>query len=148
MPNSLTTYTLEETAPLRSSTIALLHKNSLRFSAANTIICPRKAIVLGWVWSNGTLQASPHKLAALSSVEPPTTVQGLRSFVEAYMVLSHALPRFVELRDLPGPSHSRERIQRQNCVGRRTTAGLQNRPTYIGRQPNHHNPPTSRCPNG
>lgn len=95
MPKSLTTCTLEETAPLRSSTIALLHKNSLRFSAAKTIICPRKAIALGWVWSNGTLQASPHKLAALSSVEPPTTVQG--SFVGAYMVLSRVLPRFVEL---------------------------------------------------
>ena len=59
--------------------LALLQKNNLRLWAAKTIICPRKAIVLGWVWSNGTLQASPHKLAALSSVEPPSTVQGLRS---------------------------------------------------------------------
>ena len=44
----------------------LLQKNNLCLSAAKTIICPRKAVVLGWVWSNGTLQASPHKLAALS----------------------------------------------------------------------------------
>ena len=51
------------------------------------------------MWSNGTLQASPHKLAALSSVEPPSTVQGLRSFVGAYKVLSRVLPRFVELLD-------------------------------------------------
>ena len=51
--------------------LALLQKNNLCLSAAKTIIWPRKAIVLGWVWSNGTLQASPHKLAALSSVEPP-----------------------------------------------------------------------------
>ena len=79
--------------------LALLHKNSLRLSAAKTIICPRKAIVLGWVWSNGTLQASPHKLAALSSVEPPSTVQGLRSFVGAFKVLSRVLPRFAELLD-------------------------------------------------
>ena len=79
--------------------LALLHKNSLRLSAAKTIICPRKAIVLGWIWSNGTLQASPHKLAAPSSVEPPSTVQGLRSFVGAYKVLSRVLPRFVELLD-------------------------------------------------
>ena len=55
--------------------LALLQKNNLRLSPAKTIICPRKAIVLGWVWSNGTLQASPHKLAELSSVEPPSTVQ-------------------------------------------------------------------------
>ena len=99
LPKSLTTCTLEGTAPLRSSTIALLHKNSLHFSAAKTIICPRKATALGWVWSNATLQASPHKLAVLSLVEPPTTVQGVRSFVGAYMVLSRVLPRFVELLD-------------------------------------------------
>ena len=79
--------------------LALLQKNNLRLSAAKTIICPRKAIVLGWVWSNGTLQASPHKLAALSSVEPPSTVQGLRSFVGAYKVLGRVLPRFAELLD-------------------------------------------------
>ena len=51
------------------------------------------------MWSNGTLQASPHKLAALSSVGPPSTVQGLRSFVGAYKVLSQVLPRFAELLD-------------------------------------------------
>ena len=79
--------------------LVLLQKNNLRLSAAKTIICPRKATVLGWVWSNGTLQASPHKLAALSSVEPPSTVQGLRSFVGAYKVLSRVLPRFAELLD-------------------------------------------------
>ena len=51
--------------------LALLQKNNLRLSPAKTIICPRKAIVLGWVWSNGTLQARLHKLAAPTSVEPP-----------------------------------------------------------------------------
>ena len=55
--------------------LALLQKNNLHLSTAKTIICPRKAIVLSWVWSNGTLQASPKKLAALSSVKPPSTVQ-------------------------------------------------------------------------
>ena len=79
--------------------LALFQKNNLRLSAAKTIICPKKAIALGWVWSNGTLQASPHKLAALSSVEPPSIVQGLRSFVGAYKVLSRVLPRFAELLD-------------------------------------------------
>ena len=79
--------------------VALLQKNSLRLSATKTIICPRKAIVLGWVWSNGTLQASPNKLATLSSVEPSSTVQGFCSFVRAYKVLSHVLPRFAELLD-------------------------------------------------
>ena len=60
---------------------------------------PKKAIALGCVWSNGTLQASRHKLAALSSVEPPSTVQGLHSFVRAYKVLSCVVPGFAELLD-------------------------------------------------
>ena len=47
--------------------LSLLQQNNLPLSASKTFICPKKATVLGWVWSNGTLQASPHKLAALSS---------------------------------------------------------------------------------
>lgn len=76
----------------------LLKHNNLRLSAPKTI-CPGKATVLGWVWSNGTLQASPHKLAALSTVDPPPTVQGLRSFVGACKVLSRVVPRFADLLD-------------------------------------------------
>ena len=70
LPKLLTTCTLGETAPLRSSTIGEEFSNNLRLSAAKTIICPRKAVVLGWVWSKGTLQASPHKLAARSRLPP------------------------------------------------------------------------------
>ena len=94
--------------------LSLLQQNNLRLSASKTFICPKKATVLGWVWSNGTLQASPHKLAALSTVVPPSTVQGLRSFVGAYKVLSRVLPRFAELLDpldqATAGKESRERI--------------------------------------
>ena len=97
-----------------SRVLARLQKNNLRLSAAKTIICPKKAIVLGWVWSSGTLQASPHKLAALSSVEPPSTVQGLHSFIGAYKVLSRVLPRFADLLDpldqVTAGKDSREKI--------------------------------------
>ena len=104
LPKSLTTSMLGRNSPIKvldnwRRVLALLQKNNLCLSAGKTIICPRKAIVLGWMWSNGTLQASPHKLAALSSVEPPSTVQGLRSLVRAYKVLSRVLPRFAELLD-------------------------------------------------
>ena len=37
-----------------------LKRNNLRLSASKTIVCPRTATILGWIWSNGTLQASPH----------------------------------------------------------------------------------------
>ena len=69
-------------------------------------------------WVGYGLMASyrlaPHKLAALSSVDPPTTVQGLRSFVGAYKVLSRVLPRFAELLDpldqATAGKESRERL--------------------------------------
>ena len=82
-----------------SRVLAQLQKNNLRLSAVKTIIYPRKATILGWVWSNGTLQASLHKLAALSSVKPPSTVQGLCSFIGAYKVLSRVLARYADLLD-------------------------------------------------
>ena len=85
-----------------------------QLSASKTIICPKKAIVLSWIWSNGTLQASPHKLAALYSVEPPPTMQGLRSFVGAYKVLSRVLPRYAELLD---PLESRSGYSRKGIQG-------------------------------
>ena len=95
--------------------LSLLKQNNLRLSASKTIICPRKAVVLGWIWSNGTLQASPHKLAALSAVAPPSTVQGLRSFIGSYKVLSRVLPKYAELLDpldqVTAGKDSRERIQ-------------------------------------
>ena len=51
-----------------------LKRNNLRLSASKTIVCPRTATILGWIWSNGTLQASPHKLATQSSSDPPETI--------------------------------------------------------------------------
>ena len=94
--------------------LSLLKKNNLRLSATKTIICPQKAVVLGWIWSNGTLQASLHKLAALYSVEPPPMMQGLRSFVGAYKVLSRVLPRYAELLD---PLESRSGYSRKGIQG-------------------------------
>lgn len=79
--------------------LSLHQHNNLCQSARKTIICPRKATMLGWVWSNGILQASPHKLAALSTLDLPPTVQGLPSFVSINKVLSRVLPCFSEWLD-------------------------------------------------
>ena len=76
-----------------------LHKNNLRLSARKTIIAPRSTTILGWLWSAGRLQASPHRIAALASVPPPKTVQGLRSFIGAYKVLSRVLPGYALMLD-------------------------------------------------
>ena len=80
-----------------SRVLEALHDNDLRLSAKKTIICPKTCTILGWTWSNGTLSASPHRIASLSTVAPPTTVHGMRSFVGAYKVLSRVLPNHASL---------------------------------------------------
>ena len=49
--------------------------------------------ILGWIWSEGTIQASPHHLSALATCEPPSTVKGLHSFIGAFKVLSRVIPQ-------------------------------------------------------
>lgn len=70
---------------------ALQHCN-IALSASKTIIAPKSTTILGWVWSQGTLQASPHRIATLSTCPLPETVKGLRSFIGAYKFLSRVLP--------------------------------------------------------
>ena len=65
----------------------------LRLSAPKTEIFPLTTIILGWVWSQGKLSASPHHLSALSSCDLPKTVKALRSFIGAYKVVSRVLER-------------------------------------------------------
>ena len=61
------------------------------------LICPQSATILGWVWSKGTIRASSHRLLALESATPPTTVHGLRSFIGAYKVLNRVLKGYALL---------------------------------------------------
>ena len=69
-----------------------LRKSNIKLSPSKTIICPRSTTILGWIWTQGQLSASPHRVATLSSCPPPDTVRGLRSFIGAYKVLSRVLP--------------------------------------------------------
>ena len=75
----------------------VLQANNLRLSASKTFICPQTANILGWVWCNGTLHASPHRICALSAVEPPNSVSSLRSFIGSYKFLSRVLKGYAEL---------------------------------------------------
>ena len=77
--------------------LSALKRNNLVLNTSKTIVCPKTTTVLGWIWSSGTLRASPHRLSALAAVEPPTTVQSLRSFIGAYKVLSRVLPGYADL---------------------------------------------------
>ena len=77
--------------------LEVLADNNLRLSPSKTICCPVSTEVLGWVWNQGTLRASSHRLNALSVCEPPKTVKSLRSFIGAFKFLSRVLPRYSDM---------------------------------------------------
>ena len=92
-----------------------LHQADLRLSAPKTEILPLTTDVLGWIWSNGTLSASPHHTAALSSCSTPQTVKALRSFIGAYKVvarvLKHCSQYLAPLEKLTAGKQSSDKIQ-------------------------------------
>ena len=47
-----------------------LRKNNLGLNASKIVIFPLQTTILGWIWSSGKLRASPHRLVALSQVQP------------------------------------------------------------------------------
>lgn len=64
-----------------------LSECNLKLSASKTVINPKSTVILGWIWNSGTIQASPHRIAALASCNKPETVGRLKSFIGAYKVL-------------------------------------------------------------
>ena len=84
--------TLDELLSNWKRVLAALQKSNLKFPPSKTVICPRSTTILGWIWTQGGLSASPHKVAVLGKCSPPNTVRGLRSFSGAYKVLSRVLP--------------------------------------------------------
>ena len=86
-----------ETLNTWSKVLKCLADNNLGLSASKTIIFPKTTVTLGWVWCEGTLKASPHRTAALASVERPSTAKSLKSFIGAYKVLSRVIRRYAEI---------------------------------------------------
>ena len=85
-------YTINELLYNWRCVLESLNKCSLKISPSKTIICPRSTTILGWIWSQGSLSASPHHIAVLAGSPPPDNVRGLRSFIGAYKVLGRVLP--------------------------------------------------------
>ena len=79
--------------------LVALDKCDLRPSAKKTIIAPVSTTILGWIWSAGSIHASPHRIAALASCPPPKTVRGLRAFIGSYKMLSRVIEGFAALLD-------------------------------------------------
>ncbi len=57
--------------------LQLLDENNLRLSPSKTMICPVSTTTLGWVWSAGSITASPHRVAALASCKQHNSVRSL-----------------------------------------------------------------------
>ena len=86
--------TVEEVKENWAEVLSLLKKNGLKLSAHKTVICPQSVNILGWVWQRGTIKASPHKIAALSTIKPPDTVTQLKSFIGAFRFISRVIPHY------------------------------------------------------
>ena len=72
--------------------LTALSKANLGLSPKKTVIAPASTTILGWIWSDGKLSASPHRIATLSSCSFPNTVKQMRSFIGAYKFLSRVIP--------------------------------------------------------
>ena len=84
--------TLDELCNNWEQVLKAASRNSLNFSPSQTIINPKTTTILGWVWSQGTLSATPHSICTLKTCEAPRTVKELKSFIGAYKVLSRVIP--------------------------------------------------------
>ena len=74
-----------------------LHENNLKLKASKTVIAPKEVTILGWIWCNGKLRASPHKLLALSTCPRPETITAMRSYIGAYRHISRTLKGYSKL---------------------------------------------------
>ena len=72
--------------------LCALQRCGLHLGALKTVIAPKQISVLGWIWKNGTISASPHRISTLASCDKPTNVTGMRSFIGAFRILSRVLP--------------------------------------------------------
>jgi hypothetical protein len=92
-----------------------LQRNNLRLAASKTVIGPSSVTILGWKWQQGTIRATPHRIATLSTCSRPENIGGLRSFIGAYKVLARVLPQcasFVSpLDDAQAGQQSQAKIQ-------------------------------------
>ena len=84
--------TLEELCVNWEQVLKAASRNDLRLSPSQTIINPKSTTILGWLWSEGTLSATPHSLCTLQTCKTPETVTQLKSFIGAYKILSRVIP--------------------------------------------------------
>ena len=85
--------TVEELLTYWEELLAALSKNNLVLSASKTVIAPVSTVILGWIWKNGTLSPSDHKICALRKADPPKTCTAMKSFLGAYKDIARSIQK-------------------------------------------------------
>ena len=89
--------TPEEALSVWRKVLSALQKNGLKLSAKKTVCFPRKVVILGWLWVNGTIQASPHRISVLAAADLPKTILQLRSYIGSYKFLSKVMKSYSDI---------------------------------------------------
>ena len=58
--------TLEELLRNWTAVLECFAAADVRLTGSKTVIAPMETTLLGWIWKNGQLTASPHKISALT----------------------------------------------------------------------------------
>ena len=88
---------LHDLISIWTKVLQLLSDCDIRLSAPKTVILPISTQILGWIWSQGSLRASPHQISPLAHCDPPRTVKALRSFIGAFKALSRVIENCSQL---------------------------------------------------
>lgn len=91
--------TLQEILDTWTIVLQRLDTCNMGLSPSKTMIDPTKTTVLGWLWCQGTLQATPHRISTLSTCSKPTTATGMRSYVGSYKILARVIPHTAQILD-------------------------------------------------
>ena len=77
--------------------LSRLSEANLKLSPSKTIVCPKSVMILGWIWNEGSLTASPHRQNTLATCDKPTTTKALKSWLGAYKTLARVIPNCSQL---------------------------------------------------
>ena len=69
--------TLEDLLAAWRRVLSALHRCGLKLSSTKTTVVPVQTSILGWVWRQGTIRATPHRVSALAACPSPKTVRSL-----------------------------------------------------------------------
>ena len=89
--------TIDELFIIWTQVLQKLADNGMKLSPDKTVCCPTSTVILGWLWENGCIRPTSHRMNALVACEPPSTVKGLRSFIGCLKFMSRVLPAYADV---------------------------------------------------